>query len=156
MKKMNIGMEETERRAIVEGLSRLLADTYVLYLQTQNFHWNVTGTLFGILHPMLDAQYTELAGGVDVIAERIRALGFPAPATFVEFTELSSIKEARGITKAENMIEILLEGQESIVRRTRDILPIANEYKDESTVTLLADRRLAHEKAAWMLRSLLS
>ncbi|MBI2521113.1 MAG: DNA starvation/stationary phase protection protein [Bdellovibrio sp.] len=155
MKKLNTGIEEMDRRTIADGLSRLLADTYMVYLQTHNFHWNVTGPLFGSLHPMLEKQYKELAEATDLIAERIRALGFPAPATLMEFAELTSIKEGRGVPKAEDMIEILVDGHEAIVRRTRDIVPMITEYYDESTLTLLADRRLAHEKTAWMLRSIL-
>jgi starvation-inducible DNA-binding protein len=156
MKKINIGIEEKDRKAIAEGLSRLLADSYSLYLQTHNFHWNVTGPMFQTLHLMFEQQYTELALAVDLIAERIRALGFPAPGTYSEFVELSSIQETRGVPSAEKMIEILVEGQEAIVRTARGVFPVVDAAHDEPSADLLTQRMQIHEKTAWMLRSLLS
>ena len=154
MKQINIGIEEKDRKKIAEGLSRLLGDSYTLYLQTHNFHWNVTGPMFQTLHLMFETQYTELALAVDLIAERIRALGFPAPGTSAEFAELSSIKEARGVPSAEKMIEILVHGQESIVRTARSIFEVVDAAHDEPTADLLTQRMQIHEKTAWMLRSL--
>lgn len=156
MKPINIGIDEKDRKEIAHGLSRLLADTYTLYLQTHNFHWNVTGPQFQTLHLMFEGQYTELATAVDVIAERIRALGFPAPGTYGEFVELSSIRETRGVPKAESMIETLVEGQEAVIRTARTIFPAADKAHDEPTADLLTQRMQIHEKTAWMLRSLLS
>src|SRR6476469_3428042 len=124
---IDIGIEESKRKEIAEGLSRLLADTYSLYLKTHNFHWNVTGPMFQTLHLMFEQQYTELALAVDLIAERIRALGFPAPGTYAEFVKLSSIKEEKGVPSAEKMIELLTEGQEAVVRTARSIFPIVDE-----------------------------
>ena len=152
---INIGIEEKDRKAIADGLSRLLADTYTLYLKTHNFHWNVTGPMFQTLHLMFEAQYTELALAVDLIAERIRALGVPAPGTYAEFAELSSIKEDRGPQSAESMIKLLVQGQESVIRTARSIFPIADKAADEPTADLLTQRLQLHEKTAWMLRSLL-
>jgi starvation-inducible DNA-binding protein len=152
---IDIGIEEKERKAIAEGLSRLLADTYTLYLKTHNFHWNVTGPMFQTLHLMFETQYTELALAVDLIAERIRALGFPAPGTYSEYAKLSSISETEGIPKAQDMITYLIEGQESVVRTARSIFPIADKVSDEPTADLLTQRMQVHEKTAWMLRSLL-
>ncbi len=156
MKTINIGIEEKDRKAIANGLSRLLADTYTLYLQTHNFHWNVTGPMFQTLHLMFEQQYTELAGAVDLIAERIRALGLPAPGTYGEFAELSSIKETRGVPNAEKMIETLVEGQEAIIRTARAIFPIVDAAHDEPSADLLTQRMQIHEKTAWMLRSMLA
>lgn len=156
MKTINIGIEEKDRKAIAAGLSRLLADSYTLYLQTHNFHWNVTGPMFQTLHVMFENQYTELAAAVDQIAERIRALGFPAPGTYSEFAELSSIKETRGTPSAEKMIEILVEGQEAIVRTARTVFPVVDSAHDEPSADLLAQRMQIHEKTAWMLRSMLA
>jgi starvation-inducible DNA-binding protein len=153
--KINIGIEETDRKAIADGLSRLLADTYTLYLKTHNFHWNVTGPMFQTLHLMFETQYTELAVAVDDIAERIRALGQPAPGTYAEFVELSTIKEDRGHQSAERMIQLLVEGQEAVVRTARSIFPVVEKASDEPTADLLTQRMQIHEKTAWMLRSLL-
>ncbi|HIK27905.1 MAG: DNA starvation/stationary phase protection protein [Oscillatoriaceae bacterium SKW80] len=153
--KIDIGIEEKSRQEIAEGLSRLLADTYTLYLKTHNFHWNVTGPMFQTLHLMFEAQYTELATAVDQIAERIRALGFPAPGTYSEFARLSSIPETPGVPKAEEMIRLLVEGQEAVVRTARSIFPIVEKVNDEPTADLLTQRMQVHEKTAWMLRSLL-
>jgi starvation-inducible DNA-binding protein len=153
--KIDIGIDEKTRAEIAEGLSRLLADTYTLYLKTHNFHWNVTGPMFQTLHLMFEQQYIELATAVDVIAERIRALGFPAPATYSDFTRLSSIPETAGVPKASEMIRLLVEGQEAVVRTARSIFPKVDEANDEPTADLLTQRMQVHEKTAWMLRSLL-
>lgn len=152
---INIGIDEKSRGEIAEGLSRLLADTYSLYLKTHYFHWNVTGPMFQTLHLMFETQYTELALAVDLIAERIRALGFPAPGTYSEFARLSSIDETSGVPKAEEMIRLLIEGQEAVVRTARSIFPAADQVSDEPTADLLTQRMQVHEKTAWMLRSLL-
>lgn len=152
---IDIGISETDRQAIAEGLSRLLADTYTLYLKTHNFHWNVTGPMFNTLHLMFETQYNELALAVDVIAERIRALGFPAPGTYKAYSELSSIEETSGVPAAEDMIRSLVEGQEAVVRTARSIFPIVDKANDEPTADLLTQRMQIHEKTAWMLRSML-
>lgn len=153
---INIGIAEHDRAAIAEGLSRLLADTYTLYLKTHNFHWNVTGPMFNTLHTMFETQYTELAVAVDDIAERIRTLGFPAPGTYAAYARLSSIKEEEGVPSAEEMIKLLVEGQEAVVRTARGIFPLLDKVNDEPTADLLTQRMQSHEKTAWMLRSLLS
>ena len=153
---INIGIEEQDRKAIAEGLSRLLADTYTLYLKTHNFHWNVTGPMFNTLHAMFEQQYTELALAVDQIAERIRALGQYAPGTYAEYARLSSIKEADGVPAAEDMIKQLVQGQEAVVRTARSIFPLLDKVSDEPTADLLTQRMQVHEKTAWMLRSLLA
>jgi len=153
---INIGIDENDRRAIAEGLSRVLADTYTLYLKTHNFHWNVTGPMFQTLHLMFEQQYNELALAVDLIAERIRALGFPAPATYKQFLQLSSIKEDEGVLSADEMIRLLVEGQESVVRTARSVFPVVERVSDEPTADLLTQRMQVHEKTAWMLRSLLA
>ncbi|AHI05122.1 Ferritin and Dps [Bdellovibrio bacteriovorus W] len=155
MTKINIGISEENRRKIADGLSRVLADSYTLYLQTHNFHWNVTGPQFQTLHLMFEQQYTELAGAVDLIAERIRALGFPAPGTYAEFAKLSSVKEVSGVPDANQMIRILIEGQETVTRTAREIFPIVDDAHDEPTADLLTQRMHVHEKTAWMLRSML-
>ncbi len=153
--KIDIGITEKDRAAIAGGLGRLLADSYSLYLQTHNFHWNVTGPMFQTLHVMFEAQYTELSLAVDLVAERIRALGFPAPATYSEFARLTSIKEIAGVPKADEMIRLLVDGQETVVRTARTIFPLAESASDEATADLLTQRIQLHEKTAWMLRSLL-
>lgn len=153
---INIGIEEQDRREIAEGLSKLLADTYTLYLKTHNFHWNVTGPMFQTLHLMFEQQYNELALAVDLIAERIRALGFPAPGTYREFSKLSSISEEEGTPGAEEMIRKLVEGQEAVVRTARSVFPVVDRANDEPTADLLTQRMQVHEKTAWMLRSLLA
>ena len=153
--KIDIGIAEKDRAAIAGGLGRLLADSYSLYLQTHNFHWNVTGPMFQTLHVMFEAQYTELSLAVDVVAERIRALGFPAPATYSEFARLTSITEVAGVPKADEMIRLLVDGQETVVRTARTIFPLAESASDEATADLLTQRIQLHEKTAWMLRSLL-
>jgi starvation-inducible DNA-binding protein len=153
---IDIGITEKDRRDITEGLSRVLADTYTLYLKTHNFHWNVTGPMFNSLHLMFEAQYNELALAVDLIAERIRALGMPAPATYGEFIRLSSIKEEAGVPSAPEMVKILLQGHEAVVRTARAAFPVSEKASDQPTLDLLTQRMNVHEKAAWMLRSLLA
>jgi len=153
--KIDIGISEEDRSKIAAGLSRLLADTYTLYLKTHNFHWNVKGPMFQTLHVMFETHYTELALAVDDIAERIRTLGFPAPGTYRQFAELSSIKEDEGVPEASEMIRLLVEGQEACVRTARSIFPICDASNDEPTADLLTQRMQVHEKNAWMLRSLL-
>ena len=154
--KIDIGIKEADRAKIAQGLSRLLADTYTLYLKTHNFHWNVTGPMFQTLHLMFEQQYNELALAVDLIAERIRALGFPAPGTYGEFTKLSSIKETTGVPKAEDMIRDLVAGQEAVVKTARSVFPLVEKVNDEPSADLLTQRMQVHEKTAWMLRSLLA
>ena len=153
--KIDIGISEKHRTKVAEGLSRLLADSYTLYLKTHKFHWNVTGPMFQTLHLMFETQYTELATAVDSIAERIRALGFFAPGSYAEFAKLSSIKESEGLPKAEEMIRQLVEGQEAVVRTARSVFPAAEKAGDDATADLLTQRIQLHEKTAWMLRSLL-
>jgi|SRR5690625_1084527 len=153
--KIDIGIGEKDRKEIAEGISRLLADSYLLYVKTHNFHWNVTGPLFNTLHLMFEEQYTELADAVDEIAERIRALGFPAPGSYKQFAQLASIEEEEGVPEAEQMIRQLVEGQEAVVKTARKVLPLASEVDDEPTVDLLTQRMQVHEKNAWMLRSML-
>jgi len=152
---INLGIAEADRAAIAEGLSRLLADTYTLYLKTHNFHWNVTGSMFNTLHLMFEGQYNELALAVDAIAERIRALGFPAPGSYSAYAKLSSIKEAEGVPPATEMIRQLVQGQEAVVRTARGLFPLLDAVSDEPTADLLTQRMQIHEKTAWMLRSLL-
>lgn len=153
--KIDNGISEKDRKAIANGLNHLLADTYTLYLMTHNFHWNVKGPMFNTLHLMFEGQYNELALAVDLIAERIRALGYPAPATYSEFAQLSSIKEVKGQPKAEAMIKHLVEGQEAVTRTARSLFPVVDKASDEPTADLLTQRMQLHEKNAWMLRSLL-
>jgi starvation-inducible DNA-binding protein len=149
------GIEAKDRARIALGLSRLLADNYTLYLKTHNFHWNVTGPMFNTLHLMFETQYNELWIANDLIAERIRALGFPAPGTYAEFVKLASIKETPGQPKAEQMVRLLVEGNEAVVRTARSIFPLVGKVHDEPTADLLTQRMQIHEKNAWMLRSLL-
>lgn len=149
-----MGIDKKEREAVAEGLKRLLADSYTLYLQTHNFHWNVTGPMFRDLHLMFEEHYTELATAVDDIAERIRTLDVHAPGTYKAFAELSSIKEVDGVPAAEEMVDILRQGHEIVVQTCRDVLKTAQEAEDESTVALVSDRMQIHEKTAWMLRSI--
>lgn len=154
---IDTGIDEKDRKEISDCLSKLLADTYTLYLKTHNFHWNVTGPMFNTLHLMFEQQYNELALAVDLIAERMRALGFFAPGTFTEFSKLSSIPESPGIVlPAEEMIKLLIEGNEAVIKTARVILPAAERANDESTRDLLTQRIQAHEKTAWMLRSMIS
>jgi len=153
---INIGISEKDRAAIAGGLSRLLADSYTLYLTTHNFHWNVTGPMFNTLHAMFMTQYTELWTAVDPIAERIRSLGHPAPGSYAQFGKLSSLKDAPTTPpKAMEMVRILMEGHEAVARTARGIFPLAAEASDEPTADLLTQRLTVHEQTAWMLRSLL-
>ena len=152
---IDTGIPAAKRKAIADGLSRLLADTYTLYLKTHNYHWNVTGPMFNTLHLMFEAEYTELALAVDLIAERIRALGYPAPGSYAQFSKLSVIKESEIAPAAEEMIADLVKGQEAVVRTARKIFPTADRAKDEPTTDLLTQRMQIHEKTAWMLRSML-
>lgn len=151
--KIDIGIEESDRKEIAEGLSRLLADSYTLYLKTHNFHWNVVGPLFETLHLLFEKQYLELAEAVDRIAERIRSLGFPAPATYSDFLNLSSIEETPGVPPADRMISLLVSGHEATARTARELLDVAEKNRDQPTIDLIADRMQVHEKSAWMLRS---
>jgi len=154
--RINIGISEADRAAIAGGLSRLLADTYTLYLTTHNFHWNVTGPMFNTLHLMFMTQYTELWNAVDPVAERIRSLGHPAPGSYAQFGALASIKDAPATPpQATEMIRILVEGHEAVARTARSVFPIADKAGDEPTADLLTQRLTVHEKTAWMLRSLL-
>lgn len=154
--KLNIGIAEDDRQQIVQGLSRLLADTYTLYLKTHNFHWNVTGPMFNTLHQMFEVHYTELALAVDLIAERIRALGAFAPGSYAAFAELSSVPEAKENLAAMEMVAQLVEDHETVVRTAREVFPAADAANDEATADLLTQRLQLHEKTAWMLRSLLA
>jgi starvation-inducible DNA-binding protein len=152
---VDTGISSKERAAIAAGLSRLLADTYVLYLKTHNFHWNVEGPMFQTLHLMFMEQYTETWNAIDLVAERIRSLGHYAPGTYKEYLGLARIKETAGVPKAEQMIRLLIEGQEAVVKTAREVLPVAERADDQPTLDLLTQRMQVHEKNAWMLRSLL-
>lgn len=152
---INIGINDSDRGKIVRGLSALLADSYTLYLMTHNFHWNVTGPQFNSLHMMFMGQYTEQWNALDIIAERIRALGHPAPGTYKEFVKLASIKEVDGVPKAEVMVAHLVEAQEATARTARKLFPVVEAANDQPTADLLTQRLEVHEKTAWMLRSLL-
>jgi starvation-inducible DNA-binding protein len=153
--KINIGISEENRKKLAEGLSKLLADTYSLYLKTQNYHWNVTGPMFPSLHPMFEGQYGELAESVDQIAERIRSLGCKAPASFTEFLKLSSVRENIEVMKAERMVEDLVLGHEEVIKTARSLFEIVDHTHDEPTADMLTQRLQFHEKTAWMLRSIL-
>ena len=152
---IDTGINAKDRAKIAEGLSRVLADTFTVYLKTHNFHWNVTGPMFNTLHLMFETQYNELWTATDLIAERIRSLGHYAPATFAEFATLTSIRETPGQPKADEMIRLLVEGNEAVVRTARGIFPAVDKANDEPTADLLTQRMQIHEKNAWMLRSLL-
>ena len=152
---MDTGISTKDRAAIAKGLSRLLADTYVVYLKTHNFHWNVEGPMFQTLHQMFMEQYTEAWNAIDPIAERIRALGHYAPGSYQQYRKLASVKEADGVPKAEKMVRELIEGQEAVARTARAVLPLADQANDQPTLDLLTQRLDIHEKNAWMLRSLL-
>ena len=152
---IDIGIGKNDRRTIAEGLSALLADSYTLYLMTHNFHWNVTGPQFNSLHLMFMGQYTEQWNALDLIAERIRALGHPAPGTYREFVKLASIKEVEGVPKADDMVRHLVAAQEATARTARKLFPVVNAANDQPTADLLTQRLEVHEKTAWMLRSLL-
>ena len=153
--KIDIGISKDHRKAIADGLSRLLADEYTLYLKTHNFHWNVTGPMFNTLHLMFETHYNESALAVDLVAERIRALGFPAPGTYKQYSNLSSIKETEGVPEAMDMVRLLVEGHEACAKTARSVFPTAEASSDEPTCDLLTQRMQLHEKTAWMLRSLL-
>ncbi|NCS94703.1 MAG: DNA starvation/stationary phase protection protein [Leptospira sp.] len=155
VQKINISIPEKEREQIANGLMILLADTYTLYLKTHNYHWNVTGPMFQTLHIMFMEQYTELWNAIDLIAERIRSLGYFAPGSYKEFTKLSTIKEEEGVPKAKDMVRILVEGHEMTIKSARDIIKPAEAGNDESTLDVVTQRLTIHEKTAWMLRSLL-
>jgi starvation-inducible DNA-binding protein len=152
---IDTGIDESHRARIAEGLSRLLADTYTVYLKTHNFHWNVTGPMFNTLHLMFETQYSELWTATDAIAERIRSIGFPAPGTYAEFAKLASVAETPGQPRAEEMVRLLVEGNEAVVRTARALFPLVDEAHDEPSADLLTQRMQIHEKNAWMLRSLL-
>lgn len=152
---VDIGISQGDRKKIAEGLSALLADSYTLYLMTHNFHWNVTGPQFNSLHLMFMGQYTEQWNALDIIAERIRALGFPAPGTYKEFVKLASIKEVEGVPKADDMIRHLVAAQEATARTARKLFAIVDAANDQPTADVLTQRMDIHEKTAWMLRSLL-
>ena len=153
---IDIGISEKDRKDIADGLSKVLADTYTLYLKTHNFHWNVTGLQFQTLHLMFETHYNELALAVDLVAERIRALGFPAPGTYADFARLSAIKEEPGVPSANDMVVKLVQGHETVVRTARGMWDSAERAKDQPTLDLLTQRMQVHEKTAWMLRSLLA
>ena len=153
--KIDIGINDRDRKKIAEGLSRLLADSYTLYLKTHNFHWNVKGPMFQTLHLMFETQYTELALAVDLIAERIRALGYPAPGTYKEYVKLASIQEVEGVPSADEMVRHLVVAQETTARTARKLFAVVSEANDQPTADLLTQRLDVHEKTAWMLRSLL-
>ena len=155
MMKIDIGIESAQREAIAQGLSRVLADSYSLYLKTHYFHWNVTGPMFQTLHLMFETQYTELALAVDLVAERIRTLGYAAPGTYKAFAKLATIKEEEGVPAAIQMIKNLVKGHEQVAKTARSILPVVDKASDEPTADLLTQRLQLHEKTAWMLRSLL-
>jgi starvation-inducible DNA-binding protein len=152
---IDIGINETNRTAIADGLGRVLADSYALYLKTHNFHWNVTGPMFQTLHTMFEEQYTELSTAIDEIAERIRSLGAFAPASFSAYAELSSIEEEKGVPAAKDMIRQLVTGHETVIKTARSLYPTCDSSDDDATADLLTTRIQVHEKTAWMLRSLL-
>lgn len=152
---IDIGISSADRAKIAQGLAKLLADSYTLYLMTHNFHWNVTGPMFNTLHIMFMQQYTEQWDALDLIAERIRALGHPAPGTCTEFLKLASIKEVEGVPGALDMVRHLVASQEATARTARELLPLADKTNDQPTMDLLTQRLNVHEKTAWMLRSLL-
>ena len=152
---IDIGISAGDRAKIAKGLSRLLADSYTLYLMTHNFHWNVTGPMFNSLHAMFMEQYTEQWNALDIIAERIRSLGVPAPGTYKEFVKLASIKEVDGVPRAMDMVRHLVDAQEATARTARELFPLVAKADDQPTADLLTQRLEVHEKTAWMLRSLL-
>ena len=152
---INIGISAKDRAAISASLSKVLADSFVLYLKTHNYHWNVTGPMFQTLHVMFMDQYTELWNALDAIAERIRSLGYPAPGTFKEFLKLSSIQEVEGTLSADKMIRELIAGQEAVARSCRAALAVADKVDDQPSVDIMVQRLQIHEKNAWMLRSLI-
>jgi starvation-inducible DNA-binding protein len=151
---VNIGISESDRKKVAHGVSELLADSYTLYLKTHNYHWNVTGPMFNTLHLMFEGQYTELATAVDLIAERIRALGYKAPGSYKEFQKLSTVSEGDGATAAKDMIVDLVHSHEAVVRKAREVIELGEEAGDQASVDLATQRLQLHEKTAWMLRSL--
>jgi len=153
--KIDIGISAKDREVIADGLSHLLADSYTLYLQSHNFHWNVTGPMFQTLHVLFMEHYTEIWNALDLIAERIRSLGLPAPGTYKQFNKLASIKEVDGVPNAAEMLRILVAGQEAVARTARKAFTAAEAANDQPTCDLLTQRLQVHEKNAWMLRSLL-
>ena len=153
---INIGISEKDRKAVCKGLNKLLADSYLLYLKTQNYHWNVTGQMFQSLHTLFEEQYLEQAAAIDVVAERIRALGEYAPGSFAAFSKVSSIKEETAIPSADEMIHNLVQGNEAVVTTAREIVALADECEDDVTTDLMIERMQIHEKNAWMLRSLIT
>jgi starvation-inducible DNA-binding protein len=153
---INIGIETKDRKQVCQVLSRLLADSYLLYLKTQNYHWNVTGKMFQSLHTLFEEQYKDLAEAVDEIAERIRALGEFAPGSFAAFSQVSSIKEETSIPTAEEMIQNLVIGNEAVITTAREVITLCDDVKDEVTVDLMVERMQVHEKNAWMLRSMIT
>ena len=153
---INIGISEKDRKAVCKGLNKLLADSYLLYLKTQNYHWNVTGKMFQSLHTLFEEQYLEQAAAIDVVAERIRALGEYAPGSFAAFSKVSSIKEETAIPSADEMIHNLVQGNEAVVTTAREIVALADECEDDVTTDLMIERMQIHEKNAWMLRSLIT
>jgi starvation-inducible DNA-binding protein len=153
---INIGISEKDRKSVCKGLNKLLADSYLLYLKTQNYHWNVTGKMFQSLHTLFEEQYLEQAAAIDVVAERIRALGEYAPGSFAAFSKVSSIKEETAIPSADEMIHNLVQGNEAVVTTAREIVALADECEDDVTTDLMIERMQIHEKNAWMLRSLIT
>ncbi|MBM3596895.1 MAG: DNA starvation/stationary phase protection protein [Alphaproteobacteria bacterium] len=152
---IDIGIGAGDRKKIADGLSRLLADSYTLYLKTHSYHWNVTGPMFNTLHLMFMEQYNELALAVDLVAERIRALGHPAPGSYAQYGKLTSIKESTSVPGATDMLRELVKGHETVARTARDVFPAAEKAGDEATCDLLTQRLQLHEKTAWMLRAML-
>jgi starvation-inducible DNA-binding protein len=152
---VDIGVNAEGRAAVADGLSRVLADSYTLYLKTHNFHWNVTGRMFIGLHAMFEQQYTELAEAVDLIAERVRALGFPAPGSYSQYAKLGTIREETGVPEAMELIRQLVDGQEAVVRTAREAFTVAEKANDQPTAGLLTERMEVQQKNVWMLRSLL-
>ena len=153
---INIGISEKDRKSVCKGLNKLLADSYLLYLKTQNYHWNVTGKMFQSLHTLFEEQYLEQAAAIDVVAERIRALGEYAPGSFAAFSKVSSIKEETAIPSTDEMIHNLVQGNEAVVTTAREIVALADECEDDVTTDLMIERMQIHEKNAWMLRSLIT
>lgn len=153
--KPDIGISEENCKAICHGLSKVLSDTYLLYIKTQNFHWNVTGPYFTSLHALFETQYTELATAIDSIAERIRSLGYPAPGSYLQFSQLASIQEEIGVPSAQEMVKQLAIGHACVIRIARELFPLLEAAQDEGTADLMTQRIEVHEKAAWMLRSIL-
>ena len=155
MMEVNIGINKEDRKKLSDSLSKVLAESYILYIKTHAFHWNVEGPMFNTLHQMFEEQYQDLFTAIDEIAERIRALGYPAPGSYKVFSQLSEIKESQENLSSDEMIKALLEGQETLIRTLRELIDLANSSSDDSTADLATNRMKQHEKVAWMLRSLL-